>query len=198
AAGSGGHQRPAGSAALAAAGRRRSHRRGRLLRRRLHQPAGGGCEAALRTLHRLLRATPRRRRDLRTRSEEHTSELQSREKLVCPGSNTLSLHDALPISLQVAAVTSALLAAPRWQPLVDAGRIGVAGFSAGGYTSLLVAGAKPRFERFIGYCERHPDDAEICGLDRKSTRLNSSHVKSSYALGATLSPSTTLFRSRCR
>src|SRR5690606_316846 len=66
--------------------------------------------------------------------------------------------------LQVAAVTSALLAAPRWQPLVDAGRIGVAGFSAGGYTSLLVAGAKPRFERFIGYCERHPGDAEICEL----------------------------------
>lgn len=66
--------------------------------------------------------------------------------------------------LQVAAVTSALLAAPRWQPLVDADRIGVAGFSAGGYTSLLVVGAEPRFGRFIGYCERNPDDAAICGL----------------------------------
>src|SRR5690606_15889747 len=66
--------------------------------------------------------------------------------------------------LQVAAVTSALLAAPRWHPLVDAGRIGVAGFSAGGYTSLLLVGAKPRFELFIGYCERHAGDAEICGL----------------------------------
>ena len=66
--------------------------------------------------------------------------------------------------LQVAAVVSALLDAPRWQPLVDAGRIGVAGFSAGGYTSLLVVGAKPRFDRFIDYCERHPDDAEICGI----------------------------------
>ncbi len=66
--------------------------------------------------------------------------------------------------IQVAATISALLDAPRWQPLVDAGRIGVAGFSAGGYTSLLVVGAVPRFDRFIGYCERHPDDAEICGL----------------------------------
>lgn len=67
-------------------------------------------------------------------------------------------------ALQVTATISALLDAPRWKPLVDADRIGVAGFSAGGYTSLLVVGAKPRFERFIGYCERHPDDAEICGL----------------------------------
>src|SRR5436305_1496427 len=33
------------------------------------------------------------------RSEEHTSELQSRPHLVCPGISTLSLHDALPICL---------------------------------------------------------------------------------------------------
>src|SRR5436305_1567339 len=32
------------------------------------------------------------------RSEEHTSELQSRPHLVCPHSYILSLHDALPIS----------------------------------------------------------------------------------------------------
>lgn len=66
--------------------------------------------------------------------------------------------------LQVSATISALLADPRWKRLVDADRIGVAGFSAGGYTSLLVAGAEPRFDRFLGYCERHPDDVGICGF----------------------------------
>src|SRR5438034_92924 len=33
-----------------------------------------------------------------TRSEEHTSELQSHSDLVCPDRPPLSLHDALPIS----------------------------------------------------------------------------------------------------
>jgi predicted dienelactone hydrolase len=69
--------------------------------------------------------------------------------------------------IQVAATISALLADPRWEALVDADRIGVAGFSAGGYTSLLVVGGVPRFDRFIGYCERHPDDAEICGTVKR-------------------------------
>src|SRR5690606_41471544 len=45
------------------------------------------CEHAGRTQHRPLRYTPRRLRDytpcLQRRSEEHTSELQSRENLVC-------------------------------------------------------------------------------------------------------------------
>ncbi|GAA3914537.1 alpha/beta hydrolase family protein [Luteimonas lutimaris] len=70
-------------------------------------------------------------------------------------------------ALQVAATTSALLDAPDWKALIDADRIGVAGFSAGGYTSLLVVGAAPRFDRFIGYCERHPDDGDICGQVRQ-------------------------------
>jgi predicted dienelactone hydrolase len=46
---------------------------------------------------------------------------------------------------------------------VDPARIGVAGFSAGGYTALMVIGARPDFTRFRGYCERHPDD-EMCAL----------------------------------
>src|SRR3546814_3305909 len=66
--------------------------------------------------------------------------------------------------IQVSATISALLADPRWKRLVDADRIGVAGFSAGGYTSLLVVGAEPRFDRFRSYCERHPGDAGTCGL----------------------------------
>lgn len=70
-------------------------------------------------------------------------------------------------AVQVRATIDALLGDPRWKPLIDPARIGVAGFSAGGYTSLLVVGARPRFDRFIGYCHRHPDDAETCGAANK-------------------------------
>lgn len=64
--------------------------------------------------------------------------------------------------IQVKATLTKLLSDPQWSTLIDAKRIGVAGFSAGGYTSLLVVGAVPHFERFIGYCHRHPDDYEVC------------------------------------
>ena len=65
--------------------------------------------------------------------------------------------------VQVSATISALLADPQWRNLIDAGRIGVAGFSAGGYTSLMVVGAVPRFDRFIAYCQKHhDDDPDVC------------------------------------
>lgn len=66
--------------------------------------------------------------------------------------------------IQVSATISLLLTDSNWKDLIDPAQIGVAGFSAGGYTSLLLVGAKPRFSRFIGYCDRHPKDREICGL----------------------------------
>lgn len=65
--------------------------------------------------------------------------------------------------IQVKSTITTLLADPHWKSLIDASRIGVAGFSAGGYTSLLIAGAKPRFDRFIGFCDRHPEDQGVCG-----------------------------------
>jgi len=64
---------------------------------------------------------------------------------------------------QVSAVIDAVLADPRLGPLVDPARIGVAGFSAGGYTALALVGAIPDFFRVAGYCQRHPRDPEICG-----------------------------------
>jgi predicted dienelactone hydrolase len=63
--------------------------------------------------------------------------------------------------IQVQATIDALLADPQWKRLVDPGRIGVAGFSAGGYTGLLLVGAVPRFRRFIDYCRRFAQD-ELC------------------------------------
>ncbi len=65
---------------------------------------------------------------------------------------------------QVSALIDAVLADPKWGKRVDRGRIGVAGFSAGGYTSLLLVGAKPRFDRFVGYCQRHREDRDTCSV----------------------------------
>jgi predicted dienelactone hydrolase len=64
--------------------------------------------------------------------------------------------------MQVKAAISAVLADPQWKSLIDANRIGVAGFSAGGYTSLLIVGAVPRFNLFIDYCHRFPNDQGTC------------------------------------
>ena len=65
--------------------------------------------------------------------------------------------------IQVKATISSLLDDPQWGALIDPERIGVAGFSNGGYTSLLLVGAVPQFTRFIDYCNAHPDDPNICG-----------------------------------
>lgn len=63
---------------------------------------------------------------------------------------------------QLSAAIDRVLADPALAPHIDAARIGVAGFSAGGYTALLVAGARPDFARLAPYCARHPEDHEIC------------------------------------
>src|SRR5664279_185270 len=62
---------------------------------------------------------------------------------------------------QVSAAIDAVLADPTLH--VDPKRVGVAGFSAGGWTSLLVAGAHPDLGQIDAYCTRHSDDVEICG-----------------------------------
>ena len=78
-----------------------------------------------------------------------------------------SSGDGQPVVLggrpkQISATISYLLQSPRWKPQIDASRIGVAGFSNGGYTALLVVGAEPRFTSVISHCKVHPDDRNIC------------------------------------
>jgi predicted dienelactone hydrolase len=63
---------------------------------------------------------------------------------------------------QVSAALDVLLLDPLFGPHLDKSRVGVAGFSEGGYAGLLLVGAKPDFTRWTGYCARHPDDAELC------------------------------------
>ncbi|MBZ8139575.1 peptidase [Rubrivivax gelatinosus] len=55
-----------------------------------------------------------------------------------------------PLDLRVAA--DRLLADPAWGPRIDAGRIGVAGFSLGGLTALASAGARPRWAAWRAAC----------------------------------------------
>jgi predicted dienelactone hydrolase len=64
--------------------------------------------------------------------------------------------------IQISATLSYLLQSPRWKPLIDSSRIGVAGFSNGGYTALLLVGAVPRFTRIVRHCRLHPDDQNLC------------------------------------
>lgn len=71
--------------------------------------------------------------------------------------------------IQVKATISMLLADSRWKKLIDPNRIGVAGFSNGGYTSLLLVGAVPKFTRFISYCKAHSRDASMCGHAKQLT-----------------------------
>src|SRR5262245_52306693 len=129
------------------------------------------------------------------RSEEHTSELQSLRHLVCPQTYTLSLHDALPISPSA-----------RWRRVKPASRS-----EPPKTRSASTTGRRARPSTYAWRPSparrkpvRRPWEWIACQSvvgwtrrsgDRKSTRLNSSHLGISYALRLTLFPYTTLFRS---
>lgn len=51
---------------------------------------------------------------------------------------------------------------PTIGPHLDLSRLGVAGFSAGGYTALAVSGARTDIAHYIHFCQVNPDDT-ICG-----------------------------------
>ncbi|MBF5040946.1 MULTISPECIES: dienelactone hydrolase [Myxococcaceae] len=73
--------------------------------------------------------------------------------------------------LQMSALVDAVLAAPGLGEHVDPRRIGAAGFSAGGYTTLVLGGARPDFRLWQRYCRAHPTDAELCGGGRFELRV---------------------------
>lgn len=56
---------------------------------------------------------------------------------------------------QAIAALDATLRDPRFSHHVDASRIGMVGYSVGGYTGLILAGAKPDFSLAAAYCEMH-------------------------------------------
>ena len=67
--------------------------------------------------------------------------------------------------LQVSASISAALADTHLAGSIDAQRIGVIGYSAGGETALILAGATPNPERLRRYCHERPDDEDACSAN---------------------------------
>src|SRR5690606_41369447 len=88
---------------------------------------------------------------------------------------TLSLHDALPISALIHLhLACGQIGKPGAGPFSLTGQPNaMGGREAGGMATLLPGHRSP---------DNADDRAEVAKLDRKSTRLNSSHVKISYAV----------------
>lgn len=64
--------------------------------------------------------------------------------------------------LQISAALSAALGDPELGKHTDKNRIGFLGFSAGGTTGLILAGAKPDISRLIDYCATRINDHHVC------------------------------------
>ena len=64
------------------------------------------------------------------------------------------------------AALEAVKADPAIGPHLDLKRVGVAGFSAGGFTSLVAAGARTDMFRFLGFCHEHPTDG-VCAPQKE-------------------------------
>lgn len=64
--------------------------------------------------------------------------------------------------LQLSETIDAALHDSRLSRLLDHQRVGVIGYSAGGETALIMAGAQPSTQRLQDYCERFPADTDAC------------------------------------
>ncbi|KKB61792.1 dienelactone hydrolase [Robbsia andropogonis] len=75
---------------------------------------------------------------------------------------------------QAEAALNAVLIDPRFSASADVGRIGMIGYSAGGYTALILAGAKPDFAYASAYCANH-DDPGSCPHPAARNSANGTH-----------------------
>ncbi|MGY2291850.1 alpha/beta hydrolase family protein [Pseudomonas sp. SDO528_S397] len=64
--------------------------------------------------------------------------------------------------IQISAAISATLDDPMLSPFVNINQVGIIGYSAGGETALILAGAKPDFNRLRRYCQQRPEDRDAC------------------------------------
>ncbi|WP_313299525.1 alpha/beta fold hydrolase [Stenotrophomonas sp.] len=84
------------------------------------------------------------------------------------------------------AALAAVQADPILGPHVDPGRLGVVGFSAGGYTALLAAGARPDLQRLLAFCRAHPDDG-VCRPQQEAA-THTMEARQAAAASPALSP----------
>ncbi|UQA22361.1 alpha/beta hydrolase [Stenotrophomonas sp. NY11291] len=84
------------------------------------------------------------------------------------------------------AALAAVRADPVLGPHVDPERLGVAGFSAGGYTALLAAGARPDLQRLLAFCRAHPDDG-VCRPQQEAA-THTMEARQAAAASPALSP----------
>ena len=66
-------------------------------------------------------------------------------------------------SLQLTVLLDFLLSRAPFSTAIDNTKIGVAGFSAGGYTALVIVGAKPKFPLLKRYCSQYPQSVLCSG-----------------------------------
>lgn len=72
---------------------------------------------------------------------------------------------------QAIAALDAVLKDARFAPHVDIERIGMIGYSAGGYTALVMAGAHPNFQKALTYCATEGrDDVGSCRPGNKDVQ----------------------------
>src|SRR5690606_41866866 len=91
----------------------------------------------------------------------------------------LSLHDALPILAELGMVSEAEAAAAREEVPAIAELEAYGSYPYPSFVNHVIDELLGHFTRF--YLQEGEDEAQA-GQDRKSTRLNSSHVKISYAV----------------
>lgn len=82
---------------------------------------------------------------------------------------------------QVSALIDALAADRSWAARIDFRRIGVAGFSMGGYTALVLAGAHPDFAHLSGFCREATEPAMCDLLARHGASLDAINPAEAYA-----------------
>ncbi len=68
---------------------------------------------------------------------------------------------------QLKAALNHALAELAFSSVIDRGRMGALGFSAGGYTCLTLLGAVPDFNRWRQYCVNHPTSAVVCPVGKR-------------------------------
>ena len=84
-----------------------------------------------------------------------------------PGNNGVdAMTDAGSILMwnradDLAVAWAAVQADPMLAPHLDSGRLGLAGYSAGGFTALVAAGARPDMGRLAAFCKASPQDG-VC------------------------------------